>query len=174
MIRSIDELIKKPEGKTLKFKQVLSSPKNILKTLVAFANTAGGVLLETIPKIEELGLRYRFTVYLAESVAVPQTTRTEPVTPPVTPPVGKLIIALAKSGEMGNSEIRQRLGLKDRAHLREHYIIPALKEGLIEYTIPDKPNSRLQKYQLTAKGREIVESRGKRGRGGRVIKNEKI
>jgi predicted HTH transcriptional regulator len=32
-------------GKTLEFKQDLSSPKNILKTLTAFANTAGGVLL---------------------------------------------------------------------------------------------------------------------------------
>jgi len=34
-----------PEGKTLEFKRDISSPKNILKTLVAFANTAGGRLL---------------------------------------------------------------------------------------------------------------------------------
>ncbi|MEA2034092.1 MAG: helix-turn-helix domain-containing protein [Euryarchaeota archaeon] len=39
------ELVKMPEGKTLEFKRDLSSPKNILKTLVAFANTAGGRLL---------------------------------------------------------------------------------------------------------------------------------
>jgi ATP-dependent DNA helicase RecG len=30
------------EGKTIEFKRDLSSPKNLLKTLVAFANTAGG------------------------------------------------------------------------------------------------------------------------------------
>ncbi|NLA96335.1 MAG: AAA family ATPase, partial [Clostridiaceae bacterium] len=36
------ELIKAAEGKTLEFKQDLSSPRNLLKTLVAFANTAGG------------------------------------------------------------------------------------------------------------------------------------
>lgn len=140
----------------------------------------------TAPKIEELGLRYRFTVYLVESIAVPQITGIEPitppvspgvtlpvtlpVTPPVTPPVGRLLLALATSGEMGNEEIRECLGLKDRAHLREHYIIPALKEGLIEYTIHDKPNSRLQKYRLTAKGREILEIGGNQGRGRREKK----
>jgi predicted HTH transcriptional regulator len=32
------------EGKTLEFKRDISSPKNIIKTLVAFANTAGGNL----------------------------------------------------------------------------------------------------------------------------------
>lgn len=41
----IEELLTRSEGKTLEFKQNLSSPKNILKTLTAFANTAGGVLL---------------------------------------------------------------------------------------------------------------------------------
>ena len=30
-----------PRGKTLEFKRDLSSPQNLLKTLVAFANSAG-------------------------------------------------------------------------------------------------------------------------------------
>jgi hypothetical protein len=37
-----------PEGKTLEFKRDLSSLKNMLKTLVAFANTAGGSSVRTI------------------------------------------------------------------------------------------------------------------------------
>jgi ATP-dependent DNA helicase RecG len=41
----IDELISRPEGKTLEFKRDLSSPKPLLKSLVAFANTAGGRLI---------------------------------------------------------------------------------------------------------------------------------
>jgi len=42
---SVNNLLTSPEGKTLEFKRDLSSPKPILKTLVAFANTAGGRLL---------------------------------------------------------------------------------------------------------------------------------
>jgi len=39
------ELLKRPEGKTLEFKRDLSSPEGALRTIVAFANTAGGTLL---------------------------------------------------------------------------------------------------------------------------------
>ena len=39
------ELLKRHEGKTLEFKRDLSSPDGILKTLVAFANTAGGTVV---------------------------------------------------------------------------------------------------------------------------------
>ncbi len=38
------QLISMQKGKTLEFKRDISSPKNIIKTLVAFANTAGGNL----------------------------------------------------------------------------------------------------------------------------------
>ncbi|RLB87571.1 MAG: hypothetical protein DRH50_16615 [Deltaproteobacteria bacterium] len=36
----IVQLLKAPESKILEFKRDLSSPQNLLKTLVAFANTA--------------------------------------------------------------------------------------------------------------------------------------
>jgi ATP-dependent DNA helicase RecG len=39
------EILKRPEGKTLEFKRDLSSPDGALKSIVAFANTAGGTLL---------------------------------------------------------------------------------------------------------------------------------
>lgn len=41
----IKKLLNGPESKTLEFKRDLSSLKPILKTIVAFANTAGGILI---------------------------------------------------------------------------------------------------------------------------------
>lgn len=44
------------------------------------------------------------------------------------------------------TEIVSMLGVKDRKWIREHYILPLLHSRL-ELTIPDKPNSRMQKYR---------------------------
>jgi len=41
----IEELLSRGEGKTLEFKRDLSSPKGLIKTLVAFSNTAGGKII---------------------------------------------------------------------------------------------------------------------------------
>jgi predicted HTH transcriptional regulator len=42
---NIATLIAHPEGKTLEFKRDLSSPRNILRTVCAFSNSAGGTLV---------------------------------------------------------------------------------------------------------------------------------
>jgi hypothetical protein len=34
--------------------------------------------------------------------------------------------------------------------------VPAIERGLVEMTVPNKPNSRLQKYRLTAAGRAAL------------------
>lgn len=39
------ETLQRPEGKTLEFKRDLSSPEGVLRSIIAFANTAGGTLL---------------------------------------------------------------------------------------------------------------------------------
>ena len=58
---------------------------------------------------------------------------------------------------MSRSEIQTALGLKDRKSFRSRYLSPALDANLIEMTIPEKPNSRLQKYRLTEKGQKILQ-----------------
>lgn len=76
---------------------------------------------------------------------------TPQVTPQVSPQVNELLIAL--KGEMSRDDLQVALGLQDRKSFSARYLKPALNAGLIEMTIPDKPNSRLQKYRLIIKGR---------------------
>ena len=76
-------LLLQPEGTTLEFKRDLSSPQNLLKTLVAFANSAGGRLV---------------------------------------------------------------IGVDDARRV----------VGVIAMTIPDKPQSRLQRYRLTPRGLALL------------------
>ena len=75
------------------------------------------------------------------------------VTPEVTPEVLRLLSSL--QGEMTRRELQAALDLKDADHIREAYLAPALAAGLVEMTIPDKPNSRLQRYRLTELGARI-------------------
>ena len=49
----------------------------------------------------------------------------------------------------------QLLELKHRPTFLYDYLKPALEQGFIEMTIPDKPNSSLQKYRLTVLGKQL-------------------
>lgn len=64
--------------------------------------------------------------------------------------VKKLVSAL--NGEMGRSELQGLLSIKNRDYFRTDYLNPAISQGYVELTVPDKPNSQNQKYRLTAKG----------------------
>ena len=54
---------------------------------------------------------------------------------------------------MTRRELQDAMGLKNDEHFRKAYLVPAVEAGVIEMTIPDKPNSRLQKYRITPKGK---------------------
>ncbi|PIY37376.1 Fic family protein, partial [Candidatus Aquicultor secundus] len=43
----------------------------------------------------------------------------------------------------------------DRTKFRHQVLSPLIEDGLIEMTIPDKPQSSKQKYRLTEKGRAL-------------------
>ncbi len=74
----------------------------------------------------------------------------------VTEQVTELVMAL--DNEMDRQEIQDKLGLSHRENFRSNYIKPALEQGVIEMTIPDKPNSRLQKYRLTLLGKQLKDN----------------
>lgn len=42
--------------------------------------------------------------------------------------------------------IMEKLGIKSRETFRKNYMNPAIKAGMVEMTMPDKPNSRNQRY----------------------------
>ena len=72
---NLSDLLHRPEGKTLEFKRDISSLKPILKTLVAFANTAGGILIigrgsdETVHGISDvLQAEERLASAIADSI----------------------------------------------------------------------------------------------------------
>ena len=67
----------------------------------------------------------------------------------------RILFILSRS-EASASELLSELGLKSKTGYLKRDIKRLMDENLIEYTIPDKPISRLQKYQLTEKGRQLV------------------
>ena len=59
-------------------------------------------------------------------------------------------------GDMKRTDIQEALALRHEDYFREAYLVPALRAGVIELTIPDKPQSSRQRYRLTQKGRDLM------------------
>ena len=60
-------------------------------------------------------------------------------------------------GILYREEIQEKLGLKNRDYFRKNYLNPAIEEGFVALTIPDKPTSSKQQYFLTEKGKEVLQ-----------------
>ena len=86
-------------------------------------------------------------------MSFPKARIVEKITPQVTPQVKSLLAVLEKT--MFRSDIQEALDLSDRENFRLNYLHPALKEGLIEMTIPEKPKSSKQQYRRTSIGDEV-------------------
>lgn len=61
-------------------------------------------------------------------------------------PVEQLLLVLGDK-TLSALELMELLGLSHRATFRKNYLNPALEQNLIERMIPDKPNSKNQKYR---------------------------
>ncbi|MBR0091014.1 MAG: Fic family protein [Lachnospiraceae bacterium] len=62
--------------------------------------------------------------------------------------VERLMLVLGEE-TLSAVEMMRRLHLSHRPTFRQNYLNPALEQGVIERTIPDKPNSKNQKYRKT-------------------------
>ena len=67
----------------------------------------------------------------------------------------RILVALSR-GEKASSEVVDAVDGIATNNLRRRYMRYLLDIGYVEYTIPGKPNSRLQKYRLTARGRAAL------------------
>lgn len=108
------------------------------------------------PQFVEVGMRLRVVVYLAEALKTVQAT--EQVAPERLESrlesnlAAKVMIFLGKA-EAGKANLAKLLGHKSVTGELHKQIKRLLTLELIEMTLPDKPNSRLQRYRLTARGR---------------------
>ncbi len=64
----------------------------------------------------------------------------------------KLLAKVMNNKAVSANELMKKLNLTHRPSFRSSYLHPAIKLGFIEMTLPEKPNSRNQKYRLTSKG----------------------
>lgn len=105
-------------------------------------------------------LRYESTGLWLE-FRFPKTATTVGTTPELAGEVAGEVERLLRAckGAMTRRALREALRLEGDDNFRRLYLLPALAAGLLEMTLPDKPNSRLQKYRLTAAGRRLTAAR---------------
>ena len=98
---------------------------------------------------EQLATLTRSTHPVATPVVTPVVT---PVATPVAKPneslvdeVQQMVLLVLRESTLSTSELAAKVGISQPKNLRRRYLRLLLDMGLIEYTIPQKPNSRLQK-----------------------------
>ena len=108
---------------------------------------AGGELVST-PQVAQL--TDQVTAQEADQVTAQEADQVTAQVPP------QLFVLKAIFGEMSRHQIQESLGLKHTRHFRDTYLNPTLQAGLIEMTIPEKPQSSKQRYRLTPAGRRYL------------------
>ncbi len=143
----------------------LSLPKNkelmrIFRDLEMVEQLGSGVprILKTYSKdCFVFGDSFTRMIFRFENTITPQVAEqvTEQVAEQVTEQVKKILLVIADKEEYSTNQLMGLLNLKHRPTFLYRYLQPALKEKIIEMTIPDKPKSSKQKYKLTALGVEL-------------------
>ena len=66
------------------------------------------------------------------------------------------VLTMLQETSLSKSEIAEALGKNKPSRYLNDLVKKLLQSHFLEYTIPDKPNSRLQKYRLTLKGKAAL------------------
>ena len=118
------------------------------------------------PEIMEIGMRIRFIIYLAipittESHANETELRLESqlesrLESRLESKLAARVIQILQNGESGKIQIARNLGHETVSGELHKQIKQLLNLEMIERTLPEKPNSRMQKYRLTKKGWDLL------------------
>ena len=126
-----------------------------IERIIAACTAAGSPKPKLILDGTGIALEFRSTPEYLKAVNALDPVRSEvtlEIAGQVTEQVTRLLPPL-ESQALSAQELMATLRLAHRPSFLYTYLQPALAAGLIERTLSDKPNSRLQKYRLTALGR---------------------
>jgi predicted HTH transcriptional regulator len=70
------------------------------------------------------------------------------------------ILVALQENTLSAAELAEALNLESKTGAFKRTIKELLDRQLIAYTLPDKPNSRLQQYRLTEKGKMLLQGQG--------------
>jgi Fic family protein len=86
---------------------------------------------------------------------VGKTSSGEQVDEQVSEQVAQMLRACARSPK-SKAELLEAAGLANAYLNYKRHIFPLIESGVLELTLPEKLNSRLQKYRLTPKGKSLI------------------
>lgn len=69
------------------------------------------------------------------------------------------VLAVLTEGARSAAELAEAISLRSKTGALKRTLSELVACGLTEYTLPDKPTSRLQRYRLTGKGREFLRTK---------------
>ncbi len=102
----------------------------------------------------DLWIEFPFSPEYLTAIATPETS---PKSGAQSGAQSLQILNLLESEPFSANELANYLKLESKTGAFKRAIKELVAGGLIEYTIPEKPNSRLQKYRLNEKGRSLLD-----------------
>jgi predicted HTH transcriptional regulator len=171
------ELLKRPEGKTLEFKRDLTSPEGVLRSITAFANSAGGTLLIGIEDKsrhvrgvnDPLALEERLANLISDSIAprlVPELEilpwrRTHILAVQVYPsstrphylksagPEGGVYVRVGSTNRRADRELREELQRVARGEVYDEQAMPDLDPEALDFRAASELFAPIRKLKHT-------------------------